>query len=31
MTPVVELGKAERTEEKCDSVEGPAVLVNLDP
>jgi hypothetical protein len=32
LTPVVELGKAERIlDEKCDPIGGPAVLINLDP
>jgi hypothetical protein len=31
LTPVVELGNAERIEEKGSTVGGPAVLINLDP
>jgi hypothetical protein len=31
LTPVVELGKAEESEEKEDHVGGPAVSINLDP
>jgi hypothetical protein len=31
LTPVVELGKDKKAEEKGDSVGGPVVLVNLDP
>jgi hypothetical protein len=31
LTPVVELGKLIEFEEKCDSIGGPSVLINLDP
>jgi hypothetical protein len=31
LTPVVELGKAEKAEEKGNPVGGPAVSINLDP
>jgi hypothetical protein len=31
LTPVVELGKAEKAEEKGDAVGRPAVSINLDP